>query len=527
MSTTHAATKTGQLARWISTTNHKDIGTLYLWASMVFFIVGGFMAMLIRARLANIGVETIQPEFYNQLVTMHGLVMIFGAIMPAWAGFANWLIPMQIGAPDMAFPRLNNWSFWLLIAGLLVLTSSIFSGAGWPGFGWTAYPPHSLQYVSVNYFIFAIHILGISSVLASINIVVTIMKMRAPGMTYMRMPMFVWSWFVTAYLLIAVVPVLAGTVTMLLFDHNFGTGFFATGHGGDPIMYEHLFWFFGHPEVYILILPAFGVISHVIPTFSRKPLFGYHCMVYAIFCIAILGMVVWAHHMFTSGITPVAKVFFMIMTLIVAVPTGVKIFNWLATMFKGVITFEPPMMFAIAFILHFTFGGLSGVMQAIVTSDIQYHDTYFVVAHFHYVLVTGSYFAIIAGIYYWLPKFTGRMYSHYLALLHFWLSVVFVNVTFLPQHFLGLAGMPRRYVDYPLAYTSLNELSTYGAFLFGLSQLIFFYIIIKNAFGSSDKKATSKVWEGAHGLEFTLTSPPPHHSFSKPPKFTLACNPHD
>ncbi|HKJ95599.1 MAG TPA: cbb3-type cytochrome c oxidase subunit I, partial [Gammaproteobacteria bacterium] len=337
-----------------------------------------------------------------------------------------------------------------------------------------------------------------------------------PGMTLMKMPLFVWTWLITAYLLIAVMPVLAGAVTMLLTDKFFGTTFFSATGDGDPVMFQHIFWFFGHPEVYIMILPAFGIISQIIPTFSRKPLFGYSSMVYATASIAFLSFIVWAHHMFTVGLPLAGELFFMFSTMLIAVPTGVKVFNWVATMWRGSLTFETPMLFAVAFVILFTIGGFSGVMLAITPADIQYQDTYFVVAHFHYVLVTGALFAIIGGVYYWLPKWTGHMYNERLGKWHFWLSTIFVNVLFFPQHFLGLAGMPRRIPDYALQFTQWNEVSTIGAFGFGLSQLLFLYLVIKCVRGG--QKATDQVWEGAHGLEWTLSSPPPYHSFEVQPE---------
>jgi cytochrome c oxidase subunit 1 len=353
--------------------------------------------------------------------------------------------------------------------------------------------------------------------MGAINVLSTILNMRAPGMTLMKMPLFVWTWLITAFLLIAVMPVLAGAVTMMLTDKYFGTSFFNAAGGGDPVMYQHIFWFFGHPEVYIMILPAFGIISEIIPTFSRKPLFGYSSMVYAVASITFLSFIVWAHHMFTVGMPLAADLFFMFTTMLIAVPTGVKIFNWVATMWRGSLSFETPMLFAIAFVMLFTVGGLSGVSLAIVPADFQYQDSYFVVAHFHYVLVTGAAFAIIGAVYYWLPKWTGHMYNEKLGKLHFWLSVIFVNVLFFPQHFLGLAGMPRRTADYAVQFTDLNMISSIGAFVFGASQLIFVAVVIQSIRGGA--KAPAKVWDGARGLEWTLSSPPPYHSFEEPPEY--------
>lgn len=504
--------------RWLFTTNHKDIGTLYLWFSCLMFFVAGTMALLIRAELFTPGRRLLEPDLFNQMTTMHGLIMIFGAIMPALAGLANLQIPMMIGAPDMAFPRMNNWSFWILPFAFIILLSTLVLPGPAPNFGWTFYAPLSTTYgpPSTDYMILAIHLMGISSILNSINVIATIINLRAPGMTWMKMPIFVWSWFITSFLVLGAMPVLAGAVTMVLTDRHFGTSFFSAAGGGDPLLFQHLFWFFGHPEVYILILPAFGVISEVIPTFSRKPLFGYRFMVYAIAAIAFLSYIVWVHHMFTTGVPLMAQLFFMYTTMLIAVPTGVKVFNWVATMFRGSLSFETPMLFAIGFVFLFTIGGFSGLMLSIVPADFQYQDTYFVVAHFHYVLVAGALFAIFAAIYYWLPKWCGKMYNERLGKWHFWLSVIFVNVTFFPMHFLGLAGMPRRIPDYALQFTDFNMIASVGAFIFGFSQLIFLYNVI-HTIRRGKPVNSNQVWEGAHGLEWTLSSPPPYHSFKTPP----------
>lgn len=506
--------------RWLATTNHKDIGTLYLIFSGLMFFIGGMMAMVIRAQLYSPGMGMISGDFYNQMVTLHGLIMIFGVIMPASVGLANWMIPMLIGAPDMAMPRLNNWSFWLLPTAFTLLLSTLFISGPAPNAGWTFYAPLSSFYgpKSMDYMIFSIHLLGISSILGALNIITTIFNLRAPGMTLMKMPMFVWTWLVTGFLLLAVMPILAGTVTMLLFDRHFGTSFFNASGGGDPLLFEHLFWFFGHPEVYILVLPAFGVISEIIPTFSRKPLFGYRFMVYAVASIAFLSFMVWAHHMFPSGISLQAQIFFMYTTMLIAVPTGIKVFNWLATLFKGSISFETPMLFALGFICMFTFGGLTGIMLSIAPADFQYHDSYFVVAHFHYVLVAGVLFALFAAIYYWFPKITGRYISNTLGKLHFWLSLFSVNLLFFPMHFLGLAGMPRRIVDYNIQFTDFNQIASIGAFLFGASQLFLLIGIIHGRLYG--QKASSQVWDGGTTLEWTLPSPAPYHSFHEPPVIT-------
>ncbi len=507
------------LSRWLYTTNHKDIGSMYLWFSLIMLFVGGAMAMVIRAELFEPGSQIVSPEFYNQMVTNHGLIMVFGVIMPAFVGFANWMIPMQIGAPDMALPRLNNLSFWILPVAFGILLSTFFMEGGAPNFGWTFYAPLSTEYAppTVTFFIFSVHIMGASSIMGSINIITTILNMRAPGMTLMKMPLFVWSWFITAYLLIAVMPVLAGAVTMMLMDIHAGTSFFKAAGGGDPVLFQHIFWFFGHPEVYIMILPAFGIVSHIIETFSRKPIFGYSSMVYAIASIALLSFVVWAHHMFTVGMPIAGELFFMYSTMLIAIPTGVKVFNWLSTMFKGSLTFETPMLFAIAFVALFTIGGLSGIMLAIAPADFQYHDTYFVVAHFHYVLVPGALFSLLAAAYYWIPKWTGKMYDETLGKVHFWMSFISVNLTFFPMHFVGLAGMPRRIPDYAMQFADWNMMVSVGAFLFGISQLLFLFIVLKCIYNG--KAATTEVWEGAkdRGFEWTVDSPAPYHTFSSPP----------
>jgi cytochrome c oxidase subunit 1 len=504
------------IRRWLTATNHKDIGTLYLCFSFTMFIVGGLMALTIRAELFQPGLQIVQPEFFNELTTLHGLIMVFGALMPAFVGFANWQIPMMIGAPDMAFPRLNNFSFWLLPPAAILLLSSLFAPGGATAAGWTLYPPLSVQMgPGMDMAIFAIHLLGVSSIIGAINIVTTILNMRAPGMTLMKMPLFVWTWLVTAYLLIAVMPVLAGAVTMLLTDRHFDTHFFNAAGGGDPVLFQHIFWFFGHPEVYILILPAFGIISQVIPAFARKPLFGYRSMVFATCAIAVLGAMVWAHHMFTVGMPVAGQLWFMYATLLIAVPTGIKVFNWIATMWEGSLTFETPMLFAVGFLFVFIVGGLTGVILAIAPVDIEMHQTYYVVAHFHYTMVAGSLFALFAGTYYWLPKWTGHMYDETLGRRHFWLSMIFFNLTFFVMFFLGLAGMPRRIPDYPLQFANLNMVASIGAFGFGLSQLLFLYTVVKCVRGG--EAVAAKVWDGATGLEWTLPSPPPHHTFETPP----------
>lgn len=529
------------LKRWLFTTNHKDIGTLYLLLSLTMFFVAGIMALVVRIELFEPGKVWVTPEFFNQMTTLHGLIMVFGVIMPAMAGFANWMIPMMIGAPDMALPRLNNWSFWILPFAFLLLSLpliqeligmlshlvglNLFAGAGAaPDYGWTFYAPLSTTYGpdSTDYMIFAIHMMGISSILAAINIVVTIFNMRAPGMTWTKLPIFVWGWLVTAFLLLAVMPVLAGCVTMMLMDRHFHTAFFEAAGGGDPVLFQHIFWFFGHPEVYILILPAFGIISEIVQTFSRKRLFGYIFMVWANVSIAVLGFLVWMHHMFTTGAPYAAQLFFMYVTMLVAVPTGIKVFNWVTTIFKGELTFEAPMLFTLGFLVMFTLGGFSGLMLSIAPADYQYRGSYFVVAHFHYVLVSGSLFAIFAGVYYWLPKWTGHMYNETLAKWHFWLSAISMNITFFPMHFLGLAGMPRRIPDYALQFTNFNQIATIGALIFGFSQLIFLAIVInscKKHKAGVNEHLPGNVWDGGRSLEWTkLPTPAPYHTFAIAPE---------
>ena len=510
--------KQGFFERWFFSTNHKDIGTLYLIFSFIMFIIGAAMSVVIRLELMTPGLQFVKPEFFNQMTSVHALVMIFGGVMPAFVGLANWMIPLQIGAPDMALPRMNNWSFWIMPFAFTLLLMTLFLPGGAPAGGWTLYPPLSLQGgYNVAFTIFAIHMMGVSSIMGAINIIATVLNMRAPGLDLLKMPIFSWTWLITAFLLIAVMPVLAGAVTMLLTDKFFGTSFFNAAGGGDPVMYQHIFWFFGHPEVYIMILPAFGIVSEIIPVFTRKRLFGYASMVYATASIAIMSFIVWAHHMFTTGMPVTGQLFFMYATMLIAVPTGVKIFNWIATMWRGSMTFETPMLFAIGFIIVFTIGGLTGIILSVAPLDIALHDTYYVVAHFHYVLVAGSLFALFAGTYYWLPKWTGHMYDEKLGQWHFWLSMVTFNVTFFPMHFLGLAGMPRRYADYSMQFADFNMVATIGAFGFGLTQLIFLWAVVKCIKGG--KPAAANPWEAPDGLEWTLPSPAPYHSFVTPPQF--------
>jgi cytochrome c oxidase subunit 1 len=504
--------------RWLFATNHKDIGTMYLIFSFVMLMEGGTLALLLRTELFEPGIQFFEPELFNQFTTMHGLIMVFGAIMPAFVGFANWMVPLQVGAADMAFARMNNFSFWLLPVGAILLTSSFFVGGGATAAGWTLYAPLSLQMgPGMDLAIFALHIMGASSIMGAINVIVTILNMRAPGMTLMKMPLFCWTWLITAFLLIGVMPVLAATITMVLTDRHFGTDFFNAAAGGDPVLFQHLFWFFGHPEVYIMILPAFGIISAVVPTFSRKELFGYASMVYAVAAIAVLSFIVWAHHMFATGMPITGQLYFMYATMLISVPTGVKIFNWTATMWRGSLSFETPMLFAIGFIFVFTIGGFTGLILSVAPIDIQVHDTYYVVAHFHYVLVAGSLFALFAGTYYWIPKWTGYMYNETLGKWHFWSSLISFNVTFFPMHFLGLAGMPRRYVDYAAQFTTWHQVATIGAWWFGLSQLIFLVAVLR-CYAGKGRQAEASPWEGAQGLEWTVPSPAPFHTFETPPE---------
>jgi cytochrome c oxidase subunit 1 len=510
------------ISRWLFTTNHKDIGILYLLFGLTMFFVGGLFAEGIRTQLLHPGNHFLPPLVYNQVITLHGLVMVFAAIMPVSTGFANYLIPMQIGAPDMALPRLNNLGFWLLPAAAVVLVLPLILqfvgiGSGAIDTGWTIYAPLSLQSgMGVDFAIFSVVLLGASSLLGSINIIVTILNLRAPGMGLMKMPMFVWSWFMTSILLIAVFPALLAGGVMLLGDRHFGTHFFIAAGGGDPVLWQHLFWFFGHPEVYILLFPTAGIMSHMIPTFARKPLFGYTAQVYSYWVIGVLSVIVWAHHMFTSGMPVGAQLYFMYSTMAISVPLSVLFFCWLATLWRGSISYETPMLFALGYIVLFAFGGLTGLVLADSVADQQYHNSYFLVAHFHYALFGGPIMGVIAAGYYWLPKITGHMYNEAVGKVHFWLTFIGFNCTFMPQFLLGAAGMPRRIPDYALQFADLNRLSSYGAFLLGAAQVLMVYNIIYSAKGKG-AKVSAQVWEGAEGLEFTLSSPPPYHSFTQRP----------
>jgi cytochrome c oxidase subunit 1 len=517
----HDHPPTSGLRRWIETTNHKDIGAMYLVFGVTMLLVGGALALAIRAELFRPGLQLMQPEFFNQLITLHGLVMVFGFAMPVATGLANYMLPLVLGAPDMALPRLNNWGFWLLppAAVLLVLpfVLGIFGvGSGAIDTGWTMYAPLSVQSGwGMDFAIFAVHMLGVSSILGAINVIVTVVNMRAPGMTFMKMPLFAHGFLVTAILLITIMPVLAGGVTMVLMDRHFGTHFFNASGGGDPVLWQHIFWFMGHPEVYVLLLPIAGAVPHVLSAFARKPPYGYRAQVYSMWGIGVLSVIVWAHHMFTSGMSTGSQLYFMYSTMLISLPLAVLFFCWIATVWRGSMTFETPMLFALGFIVLFGWGGLTGLVLADAAADPQYHNAYFLVAHFHYALYPTTVLGSMAAIYYWLPKWTGHMLDERLGQAHFWVAVVGVNLTFIPQFLVGLAGMPRRIPDYPLIFAEWNMLSTIGAFVLGFSHLIFIYNVIKCVRGGT--KAGDKAWEGADGLEWTVPSPAPHHTFGTPP----------
>jgi cytochrome c oxidase subunit 1 len=504
---------------WITTVDHKRIGILYGTTAFIFFLLGGIEALLLRIQLGSPNNTFLSPETYNQLFTMHGTTMIFLAIMPTSAAFFNFMIPLQIGARDVAFPRLNAFSYWVFLAGGLFLNSSFLFGAA-PDQGWYGYANlTSRQYspgLNVDFWMLGLQILGVSSLAAAVNFFVTIVNLRAPGMKLMRMPMFTWMSFITQVLLLLAFPVITVALILLMFDRFFGTHFFVPSGGGDPLLWQHMFWIFGHPEVYILILPAFGVVSEVLPVFSRKPLFGYAAMVFSGVFIAFLGFGVWSHHMFTTGMGPIADTFFSLTTMLIAIPTGVKIFNWLGTVWGGSIQYRVPMYFALGFIAMFIIGGLSGVMHASPPADLQQNDTYFIVAHFHYVLFGGSIFGLTAGAYYWWPKMFGRMLDETLGKVHFWLMLIGFNVTFFPMHILGLNGMPRRVYTYPegLGFETLNRIETVGSFILGLSFLVFLINIFKTWRGP--RNAPADPWNGAT-LEWSIPSPPQEWNFAEIP----------
>jgi cytochrome c oxidase subunit 1 len=533
--------KPGFFTRWFMSTNHKDIGILYLFVSGLAGFISVSFTIYMRLELMEPGVqfmclegarlianaaETCTPNghLWNVLITAHGILMMFFVVIPAlFGGFGNYFMPLHIGAPDMAFPRLNNLSFWLFVAGTSLAFLSVLvpggNGQNGSGIGWVLYPPLSTTEagMSTDIAIFAVHVSGASSILGAINIITTFLNMRAPGMTLHKVPLFAWSIFVTAWLILLALPVLAGAITMLLTDRNFGTTFFDPAGGGDPVLYQNILWFFGHPEVYIVILPAFGIVSHVISTFSKKPIFGYLPMVYAMVAIGGLGFVVWAHHMYTVGMSLTQQSYFMVATMIIAVPTGVKIFSWIATMWGGSVSFETPMLFAVGFIFLFTVGGVTGIVLSQAGIDRVYHDTYYVVAHFHYVMSLGAVFGIFAGIYYWIGKMSGRQYPEWAGKLHFWTFFIGANLTFFPQHFLGRQGMPRRYIDYPDAFALWNYVSSWGAFLSFASFLFFIGVVFYTILAG--RKVTEPAYWGEHAdtLEWTLSNPPPAHTFEQLP----------
>jgi cytochrome c oxidase subunit 1 len=522
----HHDHKPGFFTRWLFSTNHKDIGTLYMIFAAIAGTVGTGLSIWMRLNLQHPGSHFVHDgQQWNVMITGHGLIMIFFMVMPTLiGGFGNWFVPIMIGAPDMAFPRLNNISFWLTVAGFGLLVTSMFvgpPGAKGAGTAWTLYPPLSdvgQPGMAVDFAIFSLHLAGAGSILGALNFITTIFNMRAPGMTLHRMPLFVWSMLITAFLLLLSLPVLAGGITMLLVDRNFGGAFFKPEAGGDPILFQHLFWFFGHPEVYIMILPAFGIVSHVISTFSKKPIFGYLPMVYAMVAIGLVGFLVWGHHMFTTGISVNAQEYYTVATMIIAVPTGVKIFSWIATMWGGSIEFKTPMLFATGFIALFTVGGVTGVVLANAGIDRVMHDTYYVVAHFHYVLSLGAVSGIFAGFYYWIGKMSGRQYPEWAGKIHFWLFFIGANITFFPMHFLGLAGMPRRVPDYPAAFEKYNNYSSIGAYIGGIAFVWFVCVALYTIFFGR-KVTENNYWgEGANTLEWTLSSPPPFHQFEQLPK---------
>jgi len=534
--------KPGFFVRWFMSTNHKDIGILYIFTAAIAGFISVAFTLYMRLELMDPGVQymclegarfiadasrecTPNGHLWNVMITYHGVLMMFFVVIPAlFGGFGNFFMPLQIGAPDMAFPRMNNLSYWMFVAGVSLGIASALApggnGQSGSGVGWVLYAPLSTteQGWSMDLAIFAVHLSGASSILGAINMITTFLNMRAPGMTLFKVPLFSWSIFVTAWLILLSLPVLAGAITMLLTDRNFGTTFFDPAGGGDPVLYQHILWFFGHPEVYIVIVPGFGIISHVVATFSRKPVFGYLPMVWAMIAIGALGFVVWAHHMYTVGMSITQQSYFMLATMVIAVPTGIKIFSWIATMWGGSVEFRTPMLFAIGFIFLFTVGGVTGIVLAQAPLDRAYHDTYYVVAHFHYVMSIGAVFAIFAGMYFYIGKMSGRQYPEWAGKLQFWTFFVGVNITFFPQHFLGRQGMPRRYIDYPEAFAYWNKISSMGAFLSFASFLLFIGIIVYTLLYGR-RVTENNYWnEWADTLEWTLPSPPPEHTFETLPK---------
>ena len=534
--------KRGFFTRWFMSTNHKDIGILYLFTAGAVGFISVLFTVFMRVELMEPGVQhmcmegarifsdastpcTPNGHLWNVLITYHGILMMFFVVIPAlFGGFGNYFMPLQIGAPDMAFPRMNNLSYWMFVAGTSLGVASMLAPGGngqlGSGVGWVLYPPLSTSEggMSMDLAIFAVHLSGASSILGAINMITTFLNMRAPGMTMHKVPLFAWSIFVTAWLILLALPVLAGAITMLLMDRNFGTTFFQPEGGGDPILYQHILWFFGHPEVYIIIIPGFGIISHVVATFSKKPVFGYLPMVYAMVAIGVLGFVVWAHRMYTVGLSLTQQSYFMMATMVIAVPTGVKIFSWIATMWGGSVEFKTPMLFAMGFIFLFTVGGVTGIVLSQAGIDRVYHDTYYVVAHFHYVMSLGAVFSIFAGIYFYLPKMSGRMYPEWAGKLHFWAMFIGANITFFPQHFLGRQGMPRRYIDYPEAFATWNYVSSLGAFLSFISFVFFIGVVFYTLFRGQRVTQNNPWNEWADTLEWTLPCPPPEHTFETLPK---------